>query len=626
MIGKYKIIAMCTSRIRDKECYGLVRELNNLICKTDMRLFVFNADIKDEGGSFRSNGSTDIFEFLKLSSIDLVLVDEEHIGSPVVSEKLIEAALDMGRPVVVIGEEHNGCLNVRFNENGFGDIVRHMITVHGCTSLHMMAGLKDNVFSDSRIEVFKDVLEEYNMPFNDSMVSYGGFWAQPAMEATEALIKSGNLPKAVICANDNMAIAVIGVLKNHGYRIPEDIAVTGYDNSDEAYFCEPQLTTVARDNAVFSKRLIEIFGLAFDGVTGTEDVNTKMICHCSCGCDTSDNNSSVEYIVDVNNQFLRYQEEGIDLSEIGAQIQLCSNFEEISYLMHRDDKMYAMSCMLKRECIDCSLNPAKDYEHKFADEILLLFDSDCINYEQMQNKHFSPHLMNSSDILPSLDYYLDDGRCIIFNLLCYHGVSLGYLAFHYSEYGDSNFFKIPQTVTVLNNALGSFCNSRYQDYLMNRIDEMYRTDALTGLLNRHGFIVDYKKLLNEVKGIPFTVALLDLDGLKYINDNFGHEEGDYAIRTAAEALKYSCPDNAVCTRFGGDEMLAVFPECDYDVREKLNSKLDETNLISGKPYKVLGSMGILKLSSGDYPQMEELIRRTDKLMYEEKCRRKSVCK
>lgn len=407
------------------------------------------------------------------------------------------------------------------------------------------------------------------------------------------------------------------------YRVPEDITVTGYDNSDEAYFCDPQLTTVARDNSVFSERLIEIFRMAFDGATGTEYVDTKMVCHCSCGCDKPENNSSVEYIVDVNNQFLRYQEEGIDLSEIGAQIQLCDSFEDVCYLMYKDDKMYAMSCMLKKECTDCSLNPQKDYNNKSSNELLLLFDSDCINYEKGLGRHFLPHLMNSTDILPSLDYYLDDGRCIIFNLICYHGVPLGYLAFHYSEYGDSNFFKIPQTVTVLNNALGSFCNSRYQDYLMNRIDELYRTDALTGLLNRHGFAADYKKLLDEVKDVPLTVALLDLDGLKYINDNFGHEEGDFAIRAAAEALKYSCPDNAVCTRFGGDEMLAVFPECDYDIRERLNSRLDDINSTSGKPYKVLGSMGILELPSGDHPNMEDLIRRTDKLMYEEKRRRKS---
>ena len=117
--------------------------------------------------------------------------------------------------------------------------------------------------------------------------------------------------------------------------------------------------------------------------------------------------------------------------------------------------------------------------------------------------------------------------------------------------------------------------------------------------------------------------MLDLDGLKYINDNFGHKEGDFAIRAAAEALKYSCPDNAVCIRLGGDEMLAVFLECDYDIRERLNSRLDDINSTSGKPYKVLGSMGILELPSGDHPNMENLIRRTDKLMYEEKRRRKS---
>ena len=120
-----------------------------------------------------------------------------------------------------------------------------------------------------------------------------------------------------------------------------------------------------------------------------------------------------------------------------------------------------------------------------------------------------------------------------------------------------------------------------------------------------------------------TVVLCDLDGLKQINDSFGHEEGDIAICTIANALRKVCSENAVCTRFGGDEMLAVFPYEEADIRERFNARLDSFNSTSGKPYKVSGSIGMIHTEIGEHPTFKELVKRTDGLMYEEKRRRKA---
>lgn len=127
---------------------------------------------------------------------------------------------------------------------------------------------------------------------------------------------------------------------------------------------------------------------------------------------------------------------------------------------------------------------------------------------------------------------------------------------------------------------------------------------------------------------PFdvTIIMADLDGLKYINDNFGHDEGDNAIRTAANALMYACPPNSLCTRFGGDEMLAVC--CGkYDKGEitaAVNSFLDNFNRGSDKPYKVSMSIGIDYADSSMELSFEELVRKSDKLMYDEKKKRKRL--
>ena len=154
------------------------------------------------------------------------------------------------------------------------------------------------------------------------------------------------------------------------------------------------------------------------------------------------------------------------------------------------------------------------------------------------------------------------------------------------------------------------------------------TDALTGLYNRRGFCTKYERLLEETGNKALAVIMCDLDGLKYINDNFGHEEGDNAIHKTACALKACCPPNAVCTRFGGDEMMAVYPvgENERDVRALFCEYLDKYNAVSGKPYTVAASMGIYIASEGEKPGFEELVKKSDSLMYDEKKRRKALRK
>lgn len=624
MIGNYKIVALCTNRIYDKECYEFVEEFSKQLSSTDMRLFVFNADIFDDSGNFRSSGSSDIFELISLVDIDILIIDEERLESSVTTEMLLKKAHDRKIPVIVIGEEHENCFNIRYNDDGFGIAVKHLIDFHGLKSLHMMAGKENNFFSDKRIAVFKKVLEEHGMPFDDSMVSYGGFWSEPAAAATERLISENRLPQGFICANDNMALAVIDTLKQNGYRVPEDVAVTGYDGIEEIKFSEPPLATVGRNDKKFAEVIIKLIPQVIAGKTGTEYVDPGLIRNHSCGCENTAKADPARYITAQNNRFNRYQDEAIVLTEASARIQMCDGLEEICYNMHVDDKMYAMCCLLKKECIDETIPPSTVLEKSFGDELFLLYDCDKIEYMKLHGEHFSPCPMPTSDIIPTLPFYLEDKRCMIFNSLSYLGVTLGYVCFHFSDHTGANYLKIPQTVTALNNAIGGFRNNRYQQYLVRQIEELYRTDSLTGLYNRRGFSSAYEKMLDNLDGKPLTAVLCDLDGLKQINDNFGHEEGDVAIRIAAQTLRKVCPECAVCTRFGGDEMFAVFPSEEIDVRERFNAELDVFNKNSGKQYEVSGSIGVITIASVERPTFEELLKKTDELMYAEKRRRKAL--
>jgi len=113
--------------------------------------------------------------------------------------------------------------------------------------------------------------------------------------------------------------------------------------------------------------------------------------------------------------------------------------------------------------------------------------------------------------------------------------------------------------------------------------------------------------------------------LKYINDNFGHKEGDFAIHAVAQALVEVCPDNAIFTRFGGDEMLAVCP-CVLDVaetKEKFSEYFVKLNATANKDYVIEASTGIYITEADELLEFEELVEKSDRLMYEEKKERKA---
>lgn len=156
-----------------------------------------------------------------------------------------------------------------------------------------------------------------------------------------------------------------------------------------------------------------------------------------------------------------------------------------------------------------------------------------------------------------------------------------------------------------------------------RVKNISLTDELTGLYNRRGFFFLAQQQLEMAKRINQEALLLfaDLDDLKQINDNLGHEKGDMALIGAANVLKDTFRDADIIARIGGDEF-AVFalktPESDADL---LTKRLHEnTDAYNGKEksYRLSLSVGTV-LYDPAYPlSIDELLSRADKLMYKQK--------
>jgi diguanylate cyclase (GGDEF)-like protein len=150
------------------------------------------------------------------------------------------------------------------------------------------------------------------------------------------------------------------------------------------------------------------------------------------------------------------------------------------------------------------------------------------------------------------------------------------------------------------------------------------TDELTGLHNRRGFLAlaeQQMKLANRTKR-GLVLVFIDLNGFKQINDRFGHQEGDQALRDVAKILKSTFRGSDVIARIGGDEFAILAIDAEKESEEILKNRLDEKlknhNDETTRKFKISFSYGIVNFNPNHPSSLEELMASADRAMYAKK--------
>lgn len=146
-------------------------------------------------------------------------------------------------------------------------------------------------------------------------------------------------------------------------------------------------------------------------------------------------------------------------------------------------------------------------------------------------------------------------------------------------------------------------------------------DELTGITNRRGFMLLAEKSLKYAFRVKHPVSLLffDLNHFKAINDQFGHDVGDDALRQMAELLCRVFRDADIYARLGGDEFVVLLPGTENThckrIQERFEEALNEFNTNGGKPYQLSCSVGIIDYDAVTPPDLDTLLRLADEKMY-----------
>ena len=163
-------------------------------------------------------------------------------------------------------------------------------------------------------------------------------------------------------------------------------------------------------------------------------------------------------------------------------------------------------------------------------------------------------------LLPEYIYENSD-YAYIYTPLFFEDKEFGYIALAYENNKINYHFQLIQWQMNINQMLQSIREAKCTGMLVSKLEELYMRDSLTGLLNKHGYNQRESLLLEQAISQKQSICafLMDMNGLKYINDNYGHNEGDFAIQVLGHALESSIGKDDICARFSGDEfyMLSV---------------------------------------------------------------------
>lgn len=589
-------------------------------------------------------GEANIFELINFELLDGVIVPPITLsGDEKVSEHVLERLQnECSKPVVCLDIPYGDYPVINTDDrSAFSSITAHLLDVHGCRKIYFLTGTEGFMVSEQRLAGFEDMMKQRGIPYDDSMIFFGDFWYSGGERLADMII-SGEVerPDAVICASDHMAIGLANRLAKNGIRVPEDIIVTGYDATAEAALNDITITTCVPDVISAAAKAVNMIRSQIEPdeevfpVTAPKHGGLR-ICS-SCGCP-----ENMAYVKKRLNDSLIHSNWNYGDKDIEDRVDINMLLESYvfeSFAGSVDahdclDKIYRMVYLikpferfwlcLKEEWLSSDEEAAAGYPDKMSIVVYrhLMHDFND-NPEGCYISENSGEIFDTRLMLPQLWEECDEPRVYYFAPVHYNEYSLGYAVVECAlkqEHIIGNVYR---------NWLRNVSSALEMIRVRSRLQMFSERDAMTGLYNRRGMDKELDKLLKKAKpSDKLMVFVIDMDGLKSINDTYGHSEGDYGIRAIANVSRQIAKNDDICVRAGGDEFYIIgvgdYNSIDALVRiQRFSQALEETDKAAGKPYEISASIGYCCESLSHRIAIDELLRIADGRMYENKIARK----
>ncbi len=596
---------------------GMVREAQ----ARDVDLCIFACQGTADNDEVQNEANeANIFDLPDLKQFDGVAALCATMATQHTRAHLLELlAGQAGRPQVIVDDDAPQAVHLTFDDDSsVRELTRHLVEDHGYRRFVVVTGPKGNPVSEGRFRICREVLEQHGVMPPPERVFDGRWLRAGGQEAARAVMRSGDVPEVFLCCNDDMSFGVIDVLEEHGLRVPEDVCVTGFDARREAV--GRGMTTISRPVTGAGEETVRIL---CDWINGNRPAQhqlclpTEIIYGDSCGCPLR-HNLSRSYVRLLSDEHRAMERSMMQTSGFSNELAAVLTMKEAGEVLNRFADSWAMGEL--HVCVDPDFLQDSEAALRlgFPKQMLLLADHGMERCDMQQ-------LFDTSILLPALEEERRRAAVLVFCPLYCLQRNFGYVVL---DVDFATTLALHPFLAVLGSGLMSLhLQSTVRTYAQ-ALEQLSLHDPLTGLLNRRGYEQEATLLLRVARSSGQRLVMLsaDMDGMKHINDRFGHLAGDQAIRCMGKAMRELESMGMTSVHISGDEFLAVgvLPDMAREdmVLACFQRGLDRVNREQAQPWKISASAGITCAVPGEKDTLDTFQEVADRRMYACKRQRK----
>ena len=429
-----------------------------------------------------------IYDLILSGRFDGFLYGRNTFYSEDIKNHIDNLLLRSGKPVMLMDSaDHRSFETTSIDDcAAFEQITDHLIDVHGFNKIYCLTGPRKVFVSEERLKGYKNSMKKHGLYYDRTYCYYGDFWREAAKDLARRMIRGEiERPEAIICGNDFMAISLAEEFASAGIRVPEDIAITGYDASEEGYSFSPSITSFARPNfqmgAEALRRLYRI-------ITGricnrVHNENGELRTGRSCGC--ADDQRVVQRLHRQNRINARFESNMLmsdmlfDITNVDNTASFADRLDNYTYFIY---KLRHVSICLTKKYIE---SPAGNFTDKLdfniGDDMKTVLEKYAIKRQPAPENYFS-----SLDILPVFDTERNYSVAYYISPLHYNDNFFGYSAISFGKEPISFGTLYLQWINYVNVALEQLRVKAMMNRTISTANHALLYDDITGLLNRNG--------------------------------------------------------------------------------------------------------------------------------------------
>lgn len=599
----------------------------------DTDLYVFQSFGNFNTDEGYNSGEYNITRLPDLRTFDGIILDLSNVSDASLKESFLARVRESGVPAISLLEDLPGLYYSGLdNLTDFSILVEHLITEHGCRKLNYVGASPRNQENQKRLLAYRKTLEKHGILFEPERVIERSFEIKTGIRAFTEFQQKDLLPEAFVCASDNIAVGVCLAAREAGFSIPEDFLVTGFDNEDKASYCNPRITTADFSKAEIMYHAMELLVDIWNGQTDRRCTYTQAVhifqesCRCVSECPPDRGQYIIKRILsearqsDMQNWMIdlnRFLLDCTSYTDLTSHMQMWLHEHQFGnlYLLMNPDIFHLEKVDILPEIPD-DIYRCVGYPDKMT-VVHPVSDTEAVMQLSITDGHLLPDITRTGD-----------QNIFVFAPLHFREREVGYVVLQNCDYLLDHQFLF-KMLNSFRTALESLYNKLVLCKKNKQLSQLYIHDSLTGLYNRMAYenlaLPLFQKYMQKKKHLG--ILFVDADHLKYINDNFGHDMGNLAIRSIASAIHKSCPVGSVCMRYGGDEFVCVIPDFDLPRMHRLEKTilhaLEEISDVSRFPFPLEASIGSVIADDAVF-SLNDYINLADQKMYASKKARKAA--